>query len=252
MTCSLRTALSVILITVSLGGCGDTGQGRVSFPLAAAGTPAAELRVGDWTVTVEEARVSFGPLYLCASQTAGLENCALAAAEHLGASSVDALSASPTPMGTMEATSGVTVLSGMWDHGRSWRLGETAPRPLAGAVDGERSLVMLIRAEDEARGIARLYRVALDVDGGSQPSGTLAVRSRLPAHLITEAEPGLVVRFDPSLWASMIDYDALATLPEPGTAGTPIDVPPGHSARDALVAAVTATGLPSFEWSPPE
>jgi len=252
MTCSLRMGFSVILITVSLGGCGDTGQGRVSFPLAAAGTPASELRVGDWTVTVEEARVSFGPLYLCASQTAGLENCALAAAEHLGASTFDALSPLPTPMGTMEGTSGVTVLSGMWDHGRSWRLGETAPRPLAGAVDGARSIVMLIRAEDDARGVVRLYRVALDVDGGSQPSGTLAVRARLPAHLITEAEPGLVVRFDPSLWASMIDYDALATLPEPGTSGAPIEVPQGNSAVNALVGAATAAGLPSFEWSPVE
>jgi hypothetical protein len=238
-------SLTATLVT----SCGDTGQTRTSFPLAAAGTAAEPVTVGDWDVTVREARLAFGPVYLCSAQNAGLDSCARAAAEHLGATSFDALSPTPTPMGTMSATTGVTVLSGMWDYGRSWRLSETEPRPLAGAVDGAHSAVIELVATHHGDGVERVYRLVLDVDGGTQPSGSTATRARLTAHEITAREPGLVVRFDPTLWASMIDYDALARLEAPSP-GAPIDVPADDMASSALQTALTVTALPSFEWQP--
>ena len=140
----LRLALSA---TCLLGGCDDSGQARSTFDLSAAGTAPETITVGDWDVTVREARLAFGPVYLCSAQNAGLESCVQAAAEHLGAGSFDALSDTPAPMGTMTGTTGVTVLSGMWDYGRAWRLSEVEPRPLVGAVDGEHSAVVLIEAE---------------------------------------------------------------------------------------------------------
>lgn len=227
--------------------CSETGQRRTTFSLFVEGTPASDVLAGDWNVRVVEARLAFGPLYLCASRDAGLEPCALSVAELLGAASFDALDSEIRAIGTMEATSGSTVRSAMWDYGRSWRLGETRPRAIDGAVDGEHSLVLTVRATHEASNRSRTYRFVLDVDAASQPSGTLAVRTRLAEHRIAPDEVGLVVRFDPTLWASMLDYDALAALPEASPRSV-IDVPLEHPARDALTAALAATGLPTFVW----
>lgn len=230
---------------LALSACTDTGQSRTTFPISAAGHAPETIAVGDWDVTVREARVAFGPVYLCESQNAGLDACASAAAEHLSATSFDALSDAPTPMGTMTGTSGATVLSGMWDYGRSWRLSETEPRALAGAVDGSHSAVIEISAVRRVDDLERVYRFTLDVDGGTQPSGTTATRARLTEHQLVANEPGLVVRFDPTLWASMLDYDALVLLsPGSGTVALDADAPESN----ALVIALTTTGLPSFEW----
>lgn len=237
-----------ILGTVlALAGCGDTGQRRIEFPISVAGREAAPVVVGDYEVVVEEARLAFGPVYLCATAIAGVESCNEAIAEHLGTTSFDALSAEPVAMGQMQALAGTTVLSGMWDYGRSWRLSETTPRPSANAVDGARSAVLVLRATRD--GVTRRYRMALDVDGGTQPSGSTAARARLPEHLLTSNEAGLTVRFDPTLWASMIDYVALDALPPPTPADAALDVPADHPARAAVIAAMTATGLPTFEWA---
>lgn len=241
-----RLTLSTVVIGALLGGCGDTGQARTTLPISAAGTAPEPVSVGDWEVTVTAARLAFGPVYLCSAQNAGLESCGQAAAEHLGATSFDALAPTPTPLGTMTGITGVTVLSGMWDYGRTWRLSEVEPRPLSGAVDGEHSAVLEITATRDD-GTSRAYRFVLDVDGGTQPSGSTAARARLPAHELSPSDAGLVVRFDPTLWASMIDYDALALLPEPSP-GTTTEVPTDHAACDALSIALTATALPSFEW----
>ena len=228
-------------------GCGDTGQSRVTFDLAAAGAVPETMTVGGWEVTVREARVAFGPLVLCTARNAGLESCAQAAAEHLGATSFDALSGAPSPMGEMRGTSGSTVLSAMWDYGRAWRLPDTAPRPLAGAVDGAHSAILEVEARRTSDDVRRTYRFVLDVDGGAQPSGSTAVRARLVPHAIAADEAGLVVRFDPSLWASMVDYEGLAARVEASATG-PSDVPPDDPASAALSIALTTTGLPVFEW----
>lgn len=244
---SWRVGLAAALTL--LAGCGDTGQSRTTFPISAAGTAPETITVGPWEVTVREARVALGPVYLCSAQNAGLESCTHAAAEHLEATSFDALSAEPTPMGSMTGTTGVTVLSGMWEYGRTWRLSELAPRALSGAVDGEHSVVLEITASRATEPVERRYRFVLDVDGRSQPTGSTAARGRLAPHVIHRAEAGLVVRFDPTLWASMLDFEALAALPAPES-GDAVEVPSAHPSHDALVAALTATGLPSFEWQP--
>jgi hypothetical protein len=113
-------------------------------------------------------------------------------------------------------------------------------------VDGARSAVLVLRATRD--GATRRYRMVLDVDGGTQPSGSAAARARLADHLLTAGEAGLHVRFDPTLWASMIDYGALDALAPPTPADAALDVPADHPARAAVVAAMTATGLPTFEW----
>jgi len=246
-TCVTTSVLPLTLAALVLAGCGETGGARTSFALAAAGTAPSSQRVGDWDVVVDVATLAYGPVYLCSSVNAGLENCATAAAEHLGATSFDALAPEPSPMGTMDALTGVTVLSAMWDYGRTWRLPDAAPRALEGAVEGEHSAILEIAATRRADGAVRRYRFVLDVDGGSQPSGTLTVRARLPEHVVDGTERGLVVRFDPSLWASMVDFDALATLPEESP-GELLEVPSDHAASSALTTALTTTALPTYEW----
>ena len=244
----VATGSLAVTMALSLVACGETGQARIEIPLAVVGTRAEPITVGDWDVTVREARVAFGPVYLCASQNAGLDACAQAAAEHLGATGFDALSDTPTPMGTLTAISGLTVLSGMWDYARSWRLSETAPHPLPGAIDGAHSAVLTIAATRRADGLERSYRFVLDVDGAGQPSGSTATRARLDAHTLSARDTGLLVRFDPNLWASMLDYDLLGGLEDASPGDGLVDVSEEDPSRSALISALTVTGLPSFEW----
>ena len=52
------------------------------------------------------------------------------------------------------------------------------------------------------------------------------------------------MRFDPTLWASMVDYDTLWELP----VSELITVPTGHPAENALRLAMVLNALPTFRW----
>lgn len=251
---ALASRGALVALGLALTACGDTGQRVVTVPLSVAGTAASTVDLEGHAVLVEEARVAFGPLYFCAALAPGVENCATAQAESLGTTSFDALDPTEVAMTPLTALTG-TLLSAMWDYGRSWSLADTEPSPSPDAVDGAHSAVLVIRdAFDDGAGVptVRRYRFTLDVDGAGQPSGTMAARMRLASsHEVTRTEAPIVVRFDPTLWASLITadgFDALATLDDPGD-GSAIDVPADHLATNALVQALTATGLPSFTFS---
>lgn len=235
---SLRGALVGLFV---LAGCTEVGATHVHLPMQVQGTAPSRIRVATYDVEVEEARVAFGPVYLCTSRLPDVDICPTSIAENLETTAFDALSETPTSAGTLEGFTQVSR-SAMWDYGRTWRIAEARPHPAPQAIEGQHSAVLVIAATH--LGETRHFRFVLDVDGGSQPSGTTAVRARLSEQSLTPQVQSLLVRFDPTLWASMVDYDTLWELPVSDV----IAVPPGHPAENALRLAMVLNGLPTFRW----
>jgi hypothetical protein len=241
-----RSALRIASRLASLGmllslGCTEVGATHLQIPMIVEGTAPSAIRVGEYEVEVEEARVAFGPLYLCTSRLPDVDICPAAIAENLTTTSFDALADAPTQAGTLQGFTQVSR-SAMWDYGRTWRIADARPQASAQAVDGAHSAVMVLAATH--LGETRHFRFVLDVDGGSQPSGTTAVRARLTEQALTPVLRAVHVRFDPTLWASMVDYDTLWELP----VSELIAVPTGHPAENALRLAMVLNALPTFRW----
>lgn len=227
---------------VLLAACGQTGQERVSFPVHGAGTGQASFDDEGWSVTIEQADVAFGPVYFCATPFADLDVCPQAEAEWLGTATVDALDDDPQMLGEASAIT-ATVRSAMFDYGRSWLLTATMPRANEGAPRGH-SAVMVARA---TRGDVELeVRASIDVDP-AQAGQSAVIGAATGIHDITGDE-ALTVRFDPAAWWRRVDFDRLAA--EDDGDGV-VELAPGDRAYDALVIAMTAGTLPSFEWVEP-
>ena len=169
-----RSALRFASRLASLGmllslGCTEVGATHLQIPMMVEGTAPSAIRVGEYEVEVQEARVAFGPLYLCTSRLPDVDICPAAIAENLTTTSFDALADAPTQAGTLQGFTQVSR-SAMWDYGRTWRIADARPHASAQAVDGAHSAVMVLAATH--LGETRHFRFVLDVDGGSQPSGT--------------------------------------------------------------------------------
>ena len=239
---SPRVSTPTLALALSLlSGCTDVGAQRLQVPMFLQGTAPSLIRVADYDVEVDQAQVAFGPLYLCASRLPDVDICPTSIAENLQTTSFDALSERATMAGTLSGFT-QTSRSGMWDYGRTWRISDRVVRPSAQAIDGAHSAVLVLTAT--RGGESRHFRFVLDVDGGSQTSGTTAVRARLTEQALTPSLASLEVRFDPTLWASLVDYDTLWELP----VSEMIDVPAGHPAESSVRLAMVLNGLPTMTW----
>ena len=129
-------ALTPILLLAS--GCLDTGQARVDVPLYLAGTNLTSpvLTAGNLAVQVDQAKLAFGPLYLCAGTSAG-ELCDTARLEWLDAAVVDLLAPAPVYVGDLSGTTG-PLRSWMYDLGISSQLTRDQPfiLPAAASLGG--------------------------------------------------------------------------------------------------------------------
>lgn len=223
--------------------CGSTGQGITSFPIHGAGTGERTFEQEGWAVSLERADVAFGPVYFCATSFADVDVCPRAEAEWLGTRAIDTLDASPEMLGDADALT-ATVRSAMFDYGRSWLLTAERARANDGAPAGH-SAVFVARA---VKGDLSLeVRASIDVDPASAGRGAV-----IGAPTGTEAIEGvevLVVRFDPAAWWRRVDLDEVAAMDEDGDGV--VELAPGDRAYEALVIAMTAGRLPSFEWTQP-
>jgi len=221
---SRRIESCVWTVAFALIGCGQTGQEVYPLRVEGAGTatgtlivptrappdpapvcaPPCECGSGDWEVTLEQADVAFGPLYLCASVRAGPELCPESIAEMLDVGVVDALDPAPVLLGAGQALTG-RAQSAMWDYGRSWLLTQTEVVPDPRAPGGH-SLVL--------RGTATKgptsFRFAADVDVDASEAGLYGVQSAPVTRDFAGPYESLSVRFDPGAWVSGIDFDAVA------------------------------------------
>jgi hypothetical protein len=238
----MRTRLFPLLF-VLCAGCIDTSQRPIDLPLRLVGTaPTDPLFVGDWTVTLTEARLAFGPLYLCAGVQAGTL-CETARAEWLGSAVVDTLSETEIEAGRLRGVSG-PVRSYMYDLGITSLLTQQSPLVLdAAAALGGSSLVLrgtAIRGTDTVR-----FGIDLPVhqEAGTEIGVSVVRKSGSDpfSYELTGGESGLTLRFDARAWVSQIDFAALPP-------GLPVSFTEGTQGYRAIRGALVAGARPRFEW----
>ncbi|MFK7991959.1 MAG: hypothetical protein AB8I08_38435 [Sandaracinaceae bacterium] len=203
-----------LCLGLSASGCIDTLTESTSIELAVQGTRvdgAFEGRDGV-PISLERAHIVFGPVYLCAGFTAG-NLCDESLAEWRGAVVVDALSAEPTAVASMDALTG-TARSYMYDFGIASRL-TTPEMPLvtpAAESLGPASAVVSGRAEVEGQSIPFTVSVRVEQTGAVE-QGVPVVRSGesdgIEQEILPDGQTRLRVRFDPRPWLATANFRAL-------------------------------------------
>jgi hypothetical protein len=250
-----RRALAFGLIALAAVGCGgSTGPEPVSYPASGRGDDAsrAPFDVGGWTVVVEEARIGFGPLYLCASVAASPELCSTAVAELAESVEIDATVAGDHTLGEIRGASG-TVQSALYDFAITW-LREGEPRVLDAAPGGHSAVLAVVAQRN-----GRVLRVRAELDVRPQQVGAHAVQQRLP-ETPQHSALSLEITFPIAAWWGRVDFDGLAlfasdevvlppaTAPLPATPDQEPSLRAAVSARSALLGAITSTDRPQFRW----
>lgn len=234
----MRAMLALVLVVVA--GCApESGRQRVSLPVHGAGTDMRTFTAGDWTVTLDDARIAWGPAYFCTTPFADVDLCPEALAELRAAATIDALDPSPQVLGELDGLSG-TARSVMFDYGISWLLPATMAAPDPGAVDGAHSAHF---AGTAVRGTTRLRFVA-DVDMVPLNSGINAAHGVPVMHRFVDDADALTVRVDPSAILAGADWDELTTL-----SGDPIVLDESTTLYQSIVIGLSSTSLPTFEWA---
>lgn len=257
-------------------GCGSTGQQRVTFAARAAGfeRPAGELRFTTntgWTVTLREARVALGPLYLNTLEPLACDTCearslldrlsdalvprAWAHGEgHLGAGiiaaqvteqvEVDVLSPAPVAMGRGGDGVDVPVRSAeVWLYNRDGGLRGAAMR-VAGVAE---------RTAD-GQTLRVPFRGALVADASlTTPQTPLDVARRvrgIPVDFTLAEGATVTVRVDPRRWFTGADFSELlegATV----TDGERVFSPSDNVGRAFLNAARASRGVFTVQLTMP-
>jgi hypothetical protein len=197
-------------VCVSLAtSCIDTGQEQVEIPLYLAGTNVTEpvSAVGDLAVTIERADLAFGPLYLCAGNTAG-DLCETARLEWLESAVVDTLNDDAMAVGSMSGVTG-SVRSWMYDLGISSQLTRPEPYILEAARDlGNASFVLEGSVLISEVNLPFSAKVAIQQEDTNE-LGIPVIRKGSETkffHEVTGTEHRLTLRFDASAWVSRIDF----------------------------------------------
>lgn len=236
------------LLLLACAACGATGEPAFTAPLRARGG-AAELQAGAWTVTLEQAEVGLGPLYLCATAAASSELCATAAAEFAAVAAVDATDPDPQELGELDVLPG-QIRSAMLDYGVTWLKTQAKPGAQEGAPGGS---------------AARFAGVAVSGDMSFEFSAAVTVAPVLRGSRTIEGlrigpfdlAPGgaLAVTVDAAAWWAGVDFDALAALgPGPHDLVALAAADPESPAADALAAVRFAMIAvpPRFAWTAEE
>jgi hypothetical protein len=201
-----QSALALVALAV---GCAETGQDRLEVPLYVAGADVSQplVAAGNVPVMLDRADLAFGPLYLCAGNTAG-DACDTALLEWLDTIVVDTTSPEPARAGALSGVSG-SVRSWMYDLGISSQLTRAEPFVLEAATQlGGASFVVDGRAD--AGGVDLPFSASISVQrNGNLAPGIPVVQKRATDRffrVVGANETGLVVRFDPTAWISGIDF----------------------------------------------
>lgn len=234
----LALALFVLSMTP---GCVESGRTRVSIPVHGAGVGARTFVSGDYMVTLDDARIAWGPAYFCTTPFADVDLCPTALAEVRSAATIDVLDDTPQLIGELRGISG-TMRSAMFDYGITWLLPATEAAPDVGAVDGAHS----VHLAGSASRAGVITRFVIDVDMLPSSSGVSAAHGVPAVHVLSERPDALVVRFDPSAILAAADFGELAAI-----GGDPVVVPEESEIYQAVVIALSSSALPTLEWAAP-
>lgn len=231
--------------------CANTGRNEVTLPLFLAGTDVSTplMSVGDIPVRITRADLAFGPLYLCAGNTAG-DLCDTARLEWLDTAVVDTTSVTPREVGLLMGVSG-PVRSWMSDLGISSQLTRPEPYVLEAAQQLDGSSFVLEGSAD-VNGVNITFSANVPIQQNDETElGVPVIRqsSEPNFHELTGRESGLTLHFDPSAWVSRIDFRPYAQ----GCTSTngclePLILTPDSEAYRSLTIALMTTGRPHFEW----
>ena len=230
----------IILSFSALFGCEATSQDRVSLPLWMEGSEERVVSLAEGgRFELSEARLAFGPLYLCAGAQAG-ELCETARLEWLGSAVLEGLSAERVEVGALEGVSG-EVASWMYDLGLSAQL--TAERPFeleaARALNGHSVALswawfadaLSEQRADEAPLARFVASLKIQQEEGTE-RGVPVVRKSTSERFFWEASAdseGLLVRVTPHLWLSNLTparllSDSVCEGNERSDEGEPLDL----------------------------
>jgi hypothetical protein len=231
-----------LALLLALSACvPDTSREPVTVPVYGRGVETLTATVGDYTVTLLDARVVVGPLYFCSAAHASDELCSTARLEVLEPFVVDLLDASAQEGGLAHGTTG-RVSSAQFDLGRSFFAASASPAPTSGALGG-RSAVFTFEVE----GPVNQLTVELNLDLDPARSGsTLVMGARTSADVTRETE-SVTLSFDPWIILDSIDLALLeASVDDDGEWITPGR---GEQAYEAVAVRLTEGRMPSFVWS---
>ncbi len=235
-----RHAAALALLLVA-SGCSDTVGERVTLGASARGAETPNFQAGSWDVTLDEADVGFGPLYLCASNVPSDELCETALAELDESVTVDGLDGSRQPLPAFDGTTGA-VRSAVFDYGISWTLTEDAPRPNDGAPGGHS-----LRVRGSATREDTAFEFFANVDVTVKVAGRMAA-GLTTEHTLNDDQSHLELTFDPRAWLADVDFDALAEAAE-ATPDEAVEIVRDTPSYDSIVMAMTARERVGFEWS---
>lgn len=235
-------------------GCTDTGVDATEVPLFVHGTAIeAPITVDGWQVELTNARLAFGPLYLCKGTQAG-ELCDTALLEWLDATEIDLLDEEPRWVGSLSGATG-TARSWMYDLGITSIYTESDPITLPAAQSlGGNSVLLEGIATDGDRSIP--FRAAIPVQQGAETEAGIPVVRKSPGeafeHEVDVDEEGLWIAFDAAPWLSQVDFGSMSAPPVSQTNTTPVVIiEPDTQPYRALRNAVLSGERPAFRWSSP-
>lgn len=237
-TLSSLIPVSAMIALAFLAGCSGTGQPEVDYQAFAVPASPAAVSAGEWTVTLDEATVAFGPAYFCAASSGSATLCETAVSELRGVAAFDGLGG-PQLLGDAQGFAG-HVRSASYDYGVSWLLTESSPRASSAAPGGRSA-----RLAGSATRDAETIRFVAEIEVLAQYQGQRAVPTTpVVADLDTNVKR-LDIGFDPGAWLTGVDWGDVAAI----SSDDPRVIEPGTPAHNAIVIAMVATHPPTFTWS---
>ncbi|HET6281393.1 MAG TPA: hypothetical protein VFH73_10510 [Polyangia bacterium] len=225
----------LLAVLVGAGACtGATNLDPVDYALTARSVTGGALSSAGWNVILDEARVGFGPLYVCASVSASPEFCETAVAEFAEVASIDLRASAPVDVGRIRGVSD-TVHSALYDFGITWRSG-SAPTPAAAAPEGH----SLILRGTATSGVSSV-RFEILIDAVPLQPGSYVVLARIPEKP-QSSRIRLELLFDPGLWLGKLDLARLAAQAQPVVLTT------ADPMGNAIATGLMSDARPTFTW----
>lgn len=229
--------------------CVDAGTSMKSVELRVAGNTRSVIPARNgWQVTLERARLAFGPLWLCAGKTAG-ELCDVARAEWLDAVVVDALDDEAKTVGELWGSEG-DVRSWMYDYGLVSLL--TTPKPhrteAANNLGGNSVDVVGCASKQEQRVCFALRLPVAQSTAAEQ--GVPVVRVSGNGNVLTYfgTDQRLTLVFDAADWVGTIDFDGLPAANGCEGDCEPVALEADSQAARAVRSALEGTARPELVW----
>jgi hypothetical protein len=244
----MKCSLVAIFSTLGAFGCVETATTVKDVELRVAGSEQRVFQGRDgWTVEVDVARLAFGPVTLCPGKNAG-EFCDTARGEWTDSTVVDALRAESRRVGYLVGTSG-PVLSWMYDYGLVSVLTQSAPlvTDAAEQLDGNSVELAGCASKGDVRFCFELRTPIAQSTDTEQGVPVVRISGVRGVDDLAEIER-LTVVFDPVLWLTTVDFEALGASYECSGACDPIVLGQDTQAVRAVQTSLAGGFRPQLVW----